>query len=354
MERKRKHSGNKAIGNSHHSKSTNQGNNPTLGKRPRAVPRNNKNHTKSRQKLPDQTRLPTLQIGRQSAGFIQRGHPWLRRDRFLGSLDGFQAGDSVTLVTDRGERIASALVDPDAADNIIARVYDNRPDRLFDPSAALFRAAEARARLRRDPQTDCFRLVHGEGDFLPGVRVECYGDCAVLLLRCAAACAHTAALVDGLRTILGHDDIIIREQIDDLRRAPVQARHSSGRALVADREITGLEFDQKYVVMPENDLATGIYVDQRGTRAWLRDQIAQWPQPPRVLNLFAYTGVFSTFALSVGAAAATDMDLAAPALAIATTNAARNGFADRHQVLRGDCLQPSRQHRARTFRYRRM
>ncbi|MBA2481660.1 MAG: class I SAM-dependent methyltransferase, partial [Planctomycetes bacterium] len=78
---------------------------------------------------------------------------------------------------------------------------------------------------------------------------------------------------------------------------------------------------------------TGIYVDQRATRAWLRPQAAG----KRVLNLFAYTGAFSICALVAGAASAIDVDLAAPALERASETAVLNGVAGRHRTVHGDC-----------------
>ncbi len=88
-----------------------------------------------------------------------------------------------------------------------------------------------------------------------------------------------------------------------------------------------------YPLRPYGGLATGLYVDQRATRAWLRPLSAG----TRVLNLFSYTGAFSLNALQAGAAAATDIDLSAVALARAQEGAALNGVAERLRTLRGDC-----------------
>jgi len=81
---------------------------------------------------------------------------------------------------------------------------------------------------------------------------------------------------------------------------------------------------------PFADLATGIYVDQRATRCWLRERCSG----ARVLNLFAYTGLFSLSLLDAGAAEAHDVDLAAPALHLAQRGAELNRVADRHHVHR--------------------
>jgi 23S rRNA (cytosine1962-C5)-methyltransferase len=88
-----------------------------------------------------------------------------------------------------------------------------------------------------------------------------------------------------------------------------------------------------YPLRPFAGLATGLYVDQRATRAWLRPLAAG----KRVLNLFSNTGAFSLNALHAGAVAATDIDLSAVALTRAKEGAALNGVAERMRTLHGDC-----------------
>ena len=90
--------------------------------------------------------------------------------------------------------------------------------------------------------------MHGEADFLPGIRVECYGGCAVLLLRSAAAVAHQDRLTQALAATLGHDDIVIRHQISDLRRNEVSTSHASGRAIEPERLLEGRELGQRYEI----------------------------------------------------------------------------------------------------------
>ena len=160
--------------------------------------------------------MKEVRVGRQSAGFIARGHPWLRADRFTQGLDQVAPGTAVTLVDERGRRLASALADPGAA--VAARVFHRQPDRPFDPAAALGRAWQRRKSLHADPATDCYRLVHGEADFLPGLVVERYAGVLVAQCRTRAMRAYRAALLAGLRTLAPAAQLIWREHLDDLRR----------------------------------------------------------------------------------------------------------------------------------------
>jgi 23S rRNA G2069 N7-methylase RlmK/C1962 C5-methylase RlmI len=118
-----------------------------------------------------------------------------------------------------------------------------------------------------------------------------------------------------------------------LRRAAVADRRWDGGALDADLMVEGRELACRYPLRPFSGLATGLYVDQRATRIWLKSQAAG----RRVLNLFAYTGAFSISMLAAGASYAVDVDLAAPALARAAEAAVLNGVADRHRIVQQDC-----------------
>jgi 23S rRNA G2069 N7-methylase RlmK/C1962 C5-methylase RlmI len=141
-------------------------------------------------------------------------------------------------------------------------------------------------------------------------------------------CTALAELLPGAR-------IVVREHRDDLRRAAVATRLVGGELPDAEAVVEGREFGVVLPLRPFAGLATGIYVDQRGTRRWLRPQAAG----RRVLNLFAYTGLFSLSLLQAGAASAVDVDLSAPALARGAEAAARNGLADRHRQHHGDCIE---------------
>ena len=265
----------------------------------------------------------TLRIGRQSAGFITRGHPWVRPDRFTIGLERLRPGQPVTLVDEHGAPLAEALADPSS--DICARVFA-RPGTLWDPAGAL---AQAWNRRRFADDTDCYRVVHGELDGLPGLRAERYGNVLVLVAFAQAIVPHLEALARTAADLLPGATVIVKEHRDDLRRSGVQVRG----AVDPDLLVIGRELGVQVAVRPAQGLATGIYVDQRGTRRWLRQRC----QGKRVLNLFAYTGLFSASLLQAGAIEAVDVDLSAPSLAIARENAERNGVTDRHRTVHGDC-----------------
>ena len=279
-----------------------------------------------------------LAVSRATAGFISRGHPWVRPDRFTRGLERLQAGDAVDLVDERGVALASALADPAA--EVCARVFHRLPGKKFDAAAAIQRAWERRAELHaaaNSGQTSCYRVVHGEADYLPGLRVERYAHVMVVVVLAECLAPHLDAVCRALLTCLPTATIVVRDHCDDLRvRETASWRwlpDGTKGELAAQAMIVGNELGVPVAIRPFAGLATGIYVDQRQTRAWLRPHVTG----KSVLNLFAYTGLFSTSLLHAGAASALDVDLSAPALAQATENAQLAGVAQRHRTEHGEC-----------------
>jgi 23S rRNA (cytosine1962-C5)-methyltransferase len=255
----------------------------------------------------------------------------VRPDRFTRGLEVLQTGEPVTLIDEGSKRLASALADP--ANEVCARVYHRRPDMPFVPAQALTRAWEKRAALYADLDTDCYRVVHGEADFLPGLRVERYASVLVVLVLADCATPYVDEICRSLQGRMPDAVVVRRDHRDDLRRENVTTRRYDGGPLDPEAVVIGRELGVQYPLRPFAGLATGIYVDQRATRSWLIPQASG----KRVLNLFAYTGAFSLALLKAGAASAVDVDLAGPALARAGEAAALNGVADRHRIHQGDC-----------------
>lgn len=254
----------------------------------------------------------------------------MRPDRYTRGLDRLRPGQAITLVDETGAPLASALADPDAA--VCARVFHRRGGMAFDPATAVRRAWERRAALHADAATNCYRVAHGEADFLPGLRIERYAGVLTVVAFATCIVPHLEAVCGALAHLAPGAAIAVKLHLDDLRRDDIQVRPWPSGTRLPDGPLPVRELGVELLTEPGAGLATGIYVDQRATRAWLRPQAAG----RRVLNLFAYTGAFSASLLAAGAANALDVDLAAPALERAAENAARNRVGNRHRTLRAD------------------
>ena len=179
-------------------------------------------------------------------------------------------------------------------------------------------------------ETSVFRLVHAEGDGLPDVYVDVYGQHLVVRVDGDDREADERALLAALAP-LGFAGAYLKRhpkqanQIVDPRderfapRAPVLGSPVEDGLLVHERRVP-------YEVRLNDGLRTGLFLDQRDNRALLQNLA----RDKRVLNLFGYTGSFSVAALVGGAAHACTVDVSRTALEWADRNVARIGASERH------------------------
>jgi 23S rRNA (cytosine1962-C5)-methyltransferase len=242
---------------------------------------------------------------------IGRGHPWVWRDSIARGLEGATAGDEVQIVAPDRTPVGRGLADPRSP--IAVRVWTRRRDPI---DGALWRsratrACERRARLFESTRTNAFRVLHGEGDRMPGLVVDRYGSVAVTRADGDAAAARVAELADALWPLLeawGVRTLVVREgakgqppRLQPLRGEPPQD--------VVQVEEHGVPF----VVDLAHGQKTGAFLDQRENRR----RVGELARGRRVLNLFSYAGGFSLHAALGGAVHVTSVDVAAGAHATA-------------------------------------
>jgi 23S rRNA (cytosine1962-C5)-methyltransferase len=246
---------------------------------------------------------------------LEAGHPWVWRDALEA---GFAAepGSVVRVVDDRG-LVAIGLAE---AGSIGVRVLSTKNLPVDD---ALFASRIAQAAALRDrvvpEQTDAYRLVHGEGDALPGVVVDVYARWAVVQLDGAAMATWSSAIVRGVRaarpSLAG---ILARTGRKGEKRIDV-AEGEGPPEVIEVRE---------HGMVLRADLAhgqkTGLFLDHRESRRRVRDLA----RGLRVLNLYGYTGGFSIAAALGGALEVDTVDVAPAALALAEASWARNAIAE--------------------------
>jgi 23S rRNA (cytosine1962-C5)-methyltransferase len=248
-------------------------------------------------------------------------HPWL----FAGSVAGFDGrarpGDTVDVVSDRGEVLARAAFSP--ASQIRARVWTFDPTETVDHAFFKRRVAAAVARRGALPELreqSGIRLIHAESDGLPGVIADRYGDTVVLQLTSAGADKWRDALVAALVAATGCPRIY--ERSDSEVRALEGLSPVTGwcHGTARDEDLLIEEHGVRMAVDFVSGHKTGFYLDQRDNRLRLRALAAD----KRVLNCFCYTGGFSLQALAGGASEVISVDSSGPALATASANLARN------------------------------
>lgn len=272
-----------------------------------------------------------LKAGRDYS--LIKGHPWVFSGA-IGKVTGKPGpGDIVSAVSSDGQPIGLGFYNPRT--DIAFRLLTSDTSLIIDSTfweKRLLGAIALRSRII-PPETNACRLVNAEGDLLPGLIVDRYGDGLVITIG-------TAGMEKIRPTIL---EILIRR----LRPAWIYER-SEGKS----RRIEGLE-DQigvihgqeswGEVIVQENGLSfivdaiqgqkTGFFLDQRVNR----ERIKALSNGLSVLNCFAYTGAFSVYAASGGARRVISVDISEGANGIAHQNLSQNGFSpDDHPVVKAD------------------
>lgn len=275
-------------------------------------------------------------VGPQTVQMLQLGHPWVLADRYTKQWPKGRAGDLIRLVDESGRMLATALYDPE--DRVVARVLEFAPMEFGQAwiNDRVQQALELRQRHLDLDGTNAYRLINGEGDFLPGLTVDRYADYLMVQLFSRAWRPHLPLLVTALQKALEPQAIYEKFRPQETRKLAGQSKRMS-RLLYgqpAPGRLTVQENGLALLVDLEEGLNTGLFCDQRENRRDLMRRAAG----ARVLNLFAYTGAFSVAAAAAGAARVTSVDASAPYLDWARDNFAANRLnPKRHDFLVGDC-----------------
>ncbi|MBF6559914.1 MAG: class I SAM-dependent rRNA methyltransferase [Candidatus Binataceae bacterium] len=273
-----------------------------------------------------------LKAGRD--GPVRGGNPWIF-SQAIARLEpsAMRAGDLVEVDDSTGLAIGLAHYNPATTIALRMLAFDTaiEPGDLIHRRLA--RALELRNRVVTG-ETNCYRLLNGDGDGLSGVIIDRYGDAVVVQLLTAGADRMRGELVAALgdqitpRTILERSQGAVRRQegLDD--RTGVLAGEPIAVAQVVEDGI-------RLAVDLEHGQKTGGFLDQRGNRATIRE-IARGA---RMLDAYCYTGGFALAAIAGGARQVVGVDSSERAIAAARRNLALNGYpADRAELVHGDAV----------------
>lgn len=276
-----------------------------------------------------------LELSKGLARHLRAGHPWVFR-KALERPPKLPAG-SVVDVTEQGKFIARGYYDPRSP--IAVRVLTRDPREAIDLSFfrdRIQRALQLRRKLADLADTDSFRLVHGEGDGLPGVVVDLYAGFAVLKLYSAGLTPSRALIIEALKASLPElKGIVGRDEIgrDDLEG---DSGTGAGKPLWGERapeRILIREHGACFWIDPYRGQKTGFFLDQRENRSLIR----RLAKGRRVLNCFSFTGGFSVNAALGGAASVLSIDSDADAIALARENFRCNQLSlEGHEFLAAD------------------
>lgn len=265
--------------------------------------------------------------------FLREGMPWAYADEIALDRRTKTLAPGAVAVLEDEERRPVATVALNANTQVALRFLDSDPEARID--GAWFAARFAKARDLREKLVGGthHRLIHAEGDGLPGVVVDRLGDTCVVQANAAWAEANLAALLEGLDQAIGPKTVVLN---DDSRLRVLEGLPAGRR--VAKGAVEGpVEVPQNGAVYLADLLKgqkTGWYFDQRDNHAFA----AKLARGGRMLDVFAHSGGFSLAALAAGASSALAVDSSELALDLARQAAAQGGFGERFAAARADAF----------------
>jgi 23S rRNA (cytosine1962-C5)-methyltransferase len=260
---------------------------------------------------------PTLRLAKNQERRIRSGHSWIFSNEIEAIEGAPEAGGEVLVVDSRGGIVGTALYNPRSL--IAARLFARR-DRPID--AALFRdriAAALELRRRIFPVEETYRLVYSEGDFLPGLIVDRYGDYLAVQSLTAGIERRLDAVLGVLEETLRPAGIVCRRDASSRAYEDLPLLEPLVRGTVPERIDAGYE---GFVITVDllSGQKTGEFLDQRENRK----RVAKESIGRRVLDLYCYTGLSSLHCAAAGAGAIVGIDRSEPAIERARENARRN------------------------------
>lgn len=248
------------------------------------------------------------------------GHPWIYKSEVEGITGDYRPGDIVEVVDAKNKFLGRGYINP--ASQILVRILTRDAREKIDREFFVRRisaAVEYRRRVVRD--TDAYRLIFAEADFLPALIVDKFGETLVVQTLALGIDIHKETIVDILDGLLKPSGIYERNDVAvrGLEGLPLKSGFLKGRF---DPVIEINENGLAFLVDLEGGQKTGYFLDQRENRMALMGLASE----ARVLDCFCHTGTFSVYAAHYGAKEVHGIDIAAPALAVAEKNAKRNGF----------------------------
>lgn len=275
-------------------------------------------------------RTVTLRQGRSKP--LWHGHPWVFADTVASVGKG--EDDWVRVVDAHGKCIGRGWLSPSSALRVrIVDFGDEGPPEEEVVARRIETAVALRRRLFPEGgATDAYRLVHGEGDGLPGLVVDRFGPVLVAQFATKPLVRRREALARRLLAATGMRSLVARAggKEDEEGLPAVTAAFAAGAE--PPHPVVAREDGILFEVDVQQGQKTGHYADQRENRRL----VAELAAGSRVLDLFAGTCGFAVRALKAGARSAEAVDASGGALATGTCNAARNGVGAGLSVVEAD------------------
>jgi 23S rRNA (cytosine1962-C5)-methyltransferase len=278
--------------------------------------------------------LPVLRLNPKADYKLRNGHLWIYSneiDNKFKAIKTVQPGDEAIIENSLGKTLGIAYINPNTL--ICGRILSTDSSRVFDRELLITRIKNALALRQQVFAKDCYRLVYGESDLLPGLVIDRFFDLFVVQISTAGMERHINIIIESLDYIFKAKAILLK---------------NDGKM----REVEGLENYVSWKKGPESETAyleengvkfnapilqgqkTGWFYDHRMTRARLADYV----QGKKVLDVFAYIGGWGIQAGAFGAKQVVLNDISDFALNYVTENAKLNNLTN-ISTIKGDAFE---------------
>ena len=273
---------------------------------------------------------------------LLRRHPWIFSGAIYSADNDLQEGDVVNVYTAKGDFIA---VGHWQIGSIAVRVLSFEPERINDEfyENKLSSALDVRRSigLLRSNATDnntinnTFRLVHGEGDNLPGLIIDIYADTAVMQAHSVGMHCDRQMIANALKKVMGEELKAVYYKSETTLPYKADLGQENGFILGHSTNDIAVENGLSFHIDWLKGQKTGFFVDQRDNRTLLE----QYSKGRKVLNMFCYTGGFSVYSMRGGAELVHSVDSSAKAVDLVSKNMELNFPGDgRHQAFAVDAF----------------
>ena len=276
-----------------------------------------------------------LRLKKNADRRLKAGHLWIYSNEVdirETPLKAFESGALARVEEANGRAIGVAYVNPNSL--ICARIMSRDPAMQIDRSLFVHRFKQALALREQFYAQPFYRLIHGEGDLLPGLVIDRFGDIVVVQLNTAGMQALSEAIVDALEKVIKPAAIVFRNDTGGRRQEGLDAHVEVVKGTLPD-EVLIEENGVRFVVPVLDGQKTGWFFDHRDNRAWLNRHVAG----KRVLDVFSYVGGWGVQAAASGASEVLCVDSSAPALERVARNAELNGLQEQIATGEGDAFE---------------
>ncbi|MCG2610310.1 class I SAM-dependent rRNA methyltransferase [Flavobacterium sp. SM15] len=267
---------------------------------------------------------------------VQRRHPWVFSGAVYGVSQELNDGEMVDVVDSNNKHLATGYFSDRGS--IVVRILTFEKEQ-FDTNFwadKLKSAWELRLKLLKLEETNAFRLIHGEGDGIPGLIIDYYDKNWVLQAHSSGIYAQMEQITEAIRNnFADYCETIYCKSSGTLPNTGKDFFLHGNKP-----ETVAKENNILFAVNWVEGQKTGFFLDQRDNRKLL----AQYAHGKRVLNTFCYTGGFSIYAMSAGAQLVTSVDISEKAVALAERNMELNYDDCNHEAVASDVFDFLKEH----------